>query len=62
MSTVESSVTQLEALSMKAYELGLEYAPKLALAIITLLIGLWIISGIRKLIEVSMKNPMLTQH
>jgi small conductance mechanosensitive channel len=56
MSTVESSVTQLEALSMKAYELGLEYAPKLALAIITLLIGLWIISGIRKLIEVSMKK------
>jgi small conductance mechanosensitive channel len=56
MSTVDNSVTQLEALSMKAYELGLEYAPKLALAIITLIIGLWIISGIRKLIQVSMKK------
>lgn len=54
MSTVDNSVTQLEALSMKAYELGLEYAPKLALAILTLIIGLWIISGIRKLIQMSM--------
>jgi len=56
MSTADNSVTQLEALSMKAYELGLEYAPKLALAILTLIIGLWIISGIRKLLQASMKK------
>lgn len=56
MSTLDNSVTQLETLSMKAYELGLEYAPRLALAILTLLLGLWIISGICKLIAASMNR------
>ncbi|GAA0817071.1 mechanosensitive ion channel [Colwellia sp. D2M02] len=56
MSTIDNSVSQVEALSMKAYELGLTYAPKLALAIFTLLIGLWIISGVSKLVKVSMKK------
>ena len=56
MDELEQSVTQIEALSMKAYELGLEYAPKLALAIVTLLIGLWVIKGITKLVEVSMQS------
>ena len=50
------STEQLENLSTKAYELGLEYAPKLALAILTLIIGLWIISGITKLIKLSMER------
>ena len=53
---INTDTTQLEALSMKAYELGIEYAPKLALAILTLIIGLWIISGIRKLIMHSMER------
>ncbi len=56
MSTIDESVTQIESLTLKAYELGLEYAPKLALAIITLLLGLWIISGIIKLTKVSMNK------
>lgn len=56
MSTIDESVTQIESLTLKAYELGLEYAPKLALAILTLLIGLWIISGIIKLTKVSMER------
>jgi small conductance mechanosensitive channel len=56
MDTLEVSSEQLENLSSKAYELGLEYAPKLALAIITLLIGLWIISGVTKLIKLSMER------
>jgi len=56
MSTLDVSTTQVEALSLKAYELGIEYAPRLALAIITLLIGLWIISGITKLIKLSMER------
>lgn len=56
MSTIDVSTTQIEALSLKAYELGIEYAPRLALAIITLLIGLWIISGITKLIKLSMER------
>jgi len=52
--TIDTSITQLETLTMKAYELGLVYAPKLALALLTLLIGLWIISGISKLVKASM--------
>lgn len=50
------STEQLESLSIKAYELGIEYAPRFALAIITLLIGLWIISGITKLTKLSMER------
>jgi len=56
MNDLEISTSQLQALSTKAYELGLEYAPKLALALITLLIGLWIISGIAKVIKLSMER------
>lgn len=56
MDTLEVSATQLQTLSLKAYELGIEYAPRLALAILTLLIGLWIISGITKLIKLSMER------
>lgn len=56
MTTVDSSVTLIENLTLKAYELGLTYAPKLALAILTLLIGLWIISGITKLAKLSMEH------
>lgn len=56
MNELEISTEQLQTLSTKAYELGIEYAPKLALAIITLLIGLWIISGITKLVRLSMER------
>lgn len=56
MSDLDISTTQLETLSIKAYELGLEYAPRLALAILTLLLGLWMISGITKLIKLSMER------
>ena len=56
MNDLEVTTTQLETLSTKAYELGLEYAPKFALAIITLLIGLWIIGGITKLTKLSMER------
>lgn len=56
MDTIDSSITQIESLTSKAYELGLTYAPKLALAILTLLIGLWIISGITKLVKASMER------
>ena len=56
MSEVENTMALADTLSMKAYELGLEYAPKFALAIITLIIGLWVIRGIRKLVRVSMKS------
>ena len=56
MDTLEVSATQIQTLSLKAYELGIEYAPRLALAILTLIIGLWIISGITKLIKLSMER------
>ena len=56
MIEVDKTVELAETLSMKAYELGLEYAHKLALAIVTLIIGLWIIRGISKLVNLSMKQ------
>lgn len=56
MDSLSISTEQLENLSIKAYELGMEYAPRLALAILTLLIGLWIIGGITKLIRLSMER------
>ena len=56
MSALDVSTTQIEKLSTKAYELGIEYAPKLALAIVTLLIGLWIISMVCKVIRLSMEH------
>lgn len=56
MNEVENTIELADTLAMKAYELGLEYAPKLALAIVTLIIGLWIIGGIRKLVTMSMKS------
>jgi small conductance mechanosensitive channel len=56
MTEVDNTVALAETLSMKAYELGLEYAPKLALAIVTLIIGLWVIRGISKLVKISMKQ------
>jgi small conductance mechanosensitive channel len=56
MDTIDSSITQIENLTSKAYELGLTYAPRLALAILTLLVGLWIISGVTKLVKASMER------
>mgnify|MGYP000299187856 FL=1 len=54
MNAIDAPMTQLETLTMKAYELGLMYAPRLVLSILTLLIGLWIVSGITKLVKASM--------
>jgi len=56
MNEVDSTMQQVEALTMKAYELGLEFAPKLALTIITLLLGLWLISGVARLMKLSMEK------
>ncbi|MCI2285112.1 mechanosensitive ion channel [Colwellia sp. MSW7] len=56
MNEIDNTMALADTLSVKAYELGLEYAPKLALAIITLIIGLWIIKGISKLVTLSMKS------
>jgi len=56
MESLDFSTDQLDTLSTKAYELGIEYAPKLMLAIVTLLIGLWIISGITKVVKLSMQR------
>lgn len=56
MNEIENTIEVADELSVKAYELGLEYAPKLALAIVTLIIGLWVIKGISKLVTISMKS------
>ena len=56
MKEIDSAVSQLDSLAGQAYEMVLTYAPKLALAIITLLIGLWLIGLASKLLEASMKK------
>jgi len=56
MNEVDSAMQHMESLSLKAYELGLEYAPKLVLAIVTLIIGLWIIRSIGKVFIASMER------
>ncbi len=56
MNEIDETMALADTLSMKAYELGLEYAPKLALAVITLIIGLWMIKGISKLVILSMER------
>ena len=56
MNEIDNTIDKMETLYMKGYELGLDYAPKLALAIITLIIGLWIINGVTKLFQASMEK------
>lgn len=56
MNEVDNAVQQMQELTMKAYELGLEYAPKLLLTIITLLLGLWVIGGIGRVMQASMER------
>ncbi|MCG2755688.1 MAG: hypothetical protein L6247_09035, partial [Desulfobacteraceae bacterium] len=40
----------------KAIELVMEYGPKLILAILVLIIGMWIIKGIKKLVTKAMQK------
>lgn len=56
MNELDNTIDKMETLTMKGYELGLDYAPKLALAIVTLIIGLWIISGVTRLFQASMEK------
>jgi len=56
MNEVHNAVQQMQELTMKAYDLGLEYAPKLLLTIITLLLGLWVIGGIGRVMQASMER------
>ncbi len=56
MNEIDSAVSQLDSLAGQGYEMILDYAPKLALAIITLLIGLWVIGLVGKLLKVSMEK------
>ena len=61
MNEINTAISKVESLSMKAYELGLDYAPKLALAILTLIAGLWIIGAISKLFRVSMEKSKVDE-
>ena len=56
MKDVDTAISQMESLYNQGYEMGLQYAPKLALAIVTLIIGLWIISGLGKMLQASMER------
>lgn len=46
----------ISALSQKALELVVGYAPRLVLALLTLVIGLWIIRGLVKIVRLSMER------
>jgi len=61
MNELDEAVTKLEPLYMRAYELGLEYAPKLALAVITLIIGLWVIGVVCRLLSSSMRRSKVDE-
>jgi len=56
MNEITNTMDKMESLYMKGYELGLEYAPKLALAIITLIVGLWVIGAVSRLFVASMEK------
>lgn len=56
MKEVDTAMSQMESLYNQGYEMGLQYAPRLALAIVTLIIGLWIISGVGKMLQASMER------
>lgn len=53
---INSATTQVEKLYEKGYDLGLGYAPKLFLSIITLVVGFWIIKGVSKLLVASLNK------
>lgn len=61
MTQLDPATEQVSALSQKAYEMVLEYAPGLALALLTLIIGLWIIGLIVKLIRLSMEKSKIDE-
>ena len=47
---------QLGALTQKAYEMVLEYVPGLVMALLTLIIGLWVINALSKVLRLSMEK------
>ena len=53
---VQQQVSVLENYTKRAYDFGIEYAPKLVVALLVLIIGFWIIKQIGKLSERSMKH------
>jgi small conductance mechanosensitive channel len=56
MSKVDPTVGQMTALTQQAYEMVLSYVPSLAMALITLIVGLWVIGLIAKLVRLSMEK------
>jgi small conductance mechanosensitive channel len=57
----ELSNVDIQGLSNKAIELVLEYGPKFLLAIITLIIGLWVIKRLVKVVEKAMNKGKTDQ-
>lgn len=53
------SIDQVTALTQKAYEMVLLYVPSLAMALITLIVGLWAIGLITKLVRASMEKSKI---
>jgi small conductance mechanosensitive channel len=53
---VTEQLTVFERYSRQAYELAVEYTPKLIIAVVVLLIGFWLIRQLGKIAERSMKR------
>ncbi len=53
---VKEQVTVLEQYSQKAYELAVEYTPKIIIGTLVLIIGFWVIKKLAKISERSMKG------
>lgn len=53
---VKEQVTVLEHYSQKAYDVALEYAPRIVIGILVLIIGFWVIRQLAKFSERSMKR------
>src|SRR6266404_780407 len=53
---VEEQVSVLERYTKDAYEFAIDYAPKLVIALLVLIIGFWLIKQLGKFSERSMKR------
>lgn len=57
--SVEKSFNVLEVLIEKSIEVATLYGPKLVLAVIVLIIGLWLIKGLLKVMDVAMSKAKI---
>ena len=56
MSQNAATTQQLTDLTQKAYEMILEYVPSLAMALLTLVVGIWVIGMVTRLVKLSLEK------